>query len=190
MNLNATLFAQLVVFFILAWFTMQFVWPPIVKALDERAKKIADGLAAAERGKQDLELATKRSNDNPVYYIQYAHARVSSVLRQLADRGLVHDLDQGLAALGRLVEPQEQSLAAALARYPELLDSAAAQRAPHLLVHYLRELANEFHSYYNAHAFIVEDAALRNARLALVLATRQVLRNGLAILGVGAPESM
>lgn len=138
----------------------------------------------------DLELATKRSNDNPVYYIQYAHARVSSVLRQLADRGLVHDLDQGLAALGRLVEPQEQSLAAALARYPELLDSAAAQRAPHLLVHYLRELANEFHSYYNAHAFIVEEAALRDARLALVLATRQVLRNGLAILGVGAPESM
>jgi len=169
---------------------MKFVWPPITAALDERAKKIAEGLAAADKVDFDLELATKRSNDNPVYYIQYAHARVSSVLRQLADRGLVHDLDQGLAALGRLVEPQEQSLAAALARYPELLDSAAAQRAPHLLVHYLRELANEFHSYYNAHAFIVEDAALRDARLALVLATRQVLRNGLAILGVGAPESM
>ena len=138
----------------------------------------------------DLELATKRSNDNPVYYIQYAHARVCSVLRQLADRGLAHDLDRGLASLSLLVEPQEQSLAAALTRYPELVDNAAAQRAPHLLVHYLRELANEFHSYYNAHAFIVDQAALRDARLALVLATRQVLRNGLAILGVGAPETM
>ena len=138
----------------------------------------------------DLELATKRSNDNPVYYIQYAHARVSSVLRQLAERGLTHDSASGQAALGRLTEPQEQALAATLTRYPELIDSAATQRAPHLLVHYLRELANDFHSYYNAHPFIVDDAELRDARLALVLATRQVLRNGLGILGVTAPESM
>ena len=138
----------------------------------------------------DLELATKRSNDNPVYYIQYAHARVSSVLRQLAERGLTHDSASGQTALGRLTEPQEQALAATITRYPELIDSAATQRAPHLLVHYLRELANDFHSYYNAHPFIVDDAELRDARLALVLATRQVLRNGLGILGVTAPESM
>jgi len=138
----------------------------------------------------DLELATKRSNDNPVYYIQYAHARVSSVLRQLAERGLIHDSASGQAGLGRLTAPQEQALAATLTRYPELIDSAATQRAPHLLVHYLRELANDFHSYYNAHAFIVDDVELRDARLALVLATRQVLRNGLGILGVTAPESM
>lgn len=138
----------------------------------------------------DLELAKKRSNDNPVYYIQYAHARVSSVLRQLTERGLTHDSVNGQASLGLLTAPQEQALAATLTRYPELIDSAAAQRAPHLLVHYLRELANDFHSYYNAHAFIVEEAALRDARLALVLATRQVLRNGLGILGVTAPESM
>ncbi len=138
----------------------------------------------------DLELAKTRSNDNPVYYIQYAHARVSSVLRQLADRGLEHDIAAGLAGLRQLTEPQEQLLAATLAQYPELIDSAATQRAPHLLVHYLRELATSFHSYYNAHAFIVDDPSLRHARLTLVLATRQVLRNGLGILGVTAPETM
>jgi arginyl-tRNA synthetase len=138
----------------------------------------------------DLELAKSRSNDNPVYYIQYAHARVASVMKQLAARSLSFDASQGLAAAGRLVEAQEQGVLQTLTRYPETLEQAAVNRAPHTLVHYLRELANVFHTYYNAQTFIVEDAALRNARLALVLGVQQVVRNGLTLLGVSAPESM
>jgi arginyl-tRNA synthetase len=138
----------------------------------------------------DLELAKSRSNENPVYYIQYAHARVASVMKQLQARGLSFDADAGLAGLSRLSEPHEQAVLQVLTRYPEVLEQAALNRAPHALVHYLRELANAFHTYYNAQAFIVEDAALRDARLALVLAVAQVLRNGLTLLGVSAPESM
>jgi len=138
----------------------------------------------------DLELAKSRSNDNPVYYVQYAHARVSSVLRQLADRSLAFDRDAGVAALGLLEDPHEQSLMRVLTRWPELVELAAAQRAPHMIVHYLRELATAFHAYYNALPFIVDDAALRNGRLALVMAAQQVIRNGLEILGVSAPDTM
>jgi arginyl-tRNA synthetase len=138
----------------------------------------------------DLELAKSRSNDNPVYYVQYAHARVASVLRQLKDRGLELDRAAGLAALPTLDDPHEQALMTNVTRWPELLELAAAQRAPHMVVHYLRELATAFHAYYNAQQFIVDDPALRNARLVLVLAAQQVIRNGLAILGVSAPETM
>ncbi len=138
----------------------------------------------------DLELAKARTNDNPVYYIQYAHARVASVMKQLQARGLAYDAAEALASLGRLDGANEQAALAALARYPEVLAQAAAARAPHSLVHYLRELANAFHTWYNAATFIVEDAALRNARLALALGTQQVIRNGLGLLGVSAPESM
>ncbi len=138
----------------------------------------------------DLELAKSRSNDNPVYYIQYAHARVASVFRQLAERELEFDAKAGIAALDRAVEPQEKALMSTLSRYPEIIELAASNRAPQHLVHYLRDLANEFHSYYNAHTFIVDDDALRNARLALVTATRHVIGSGLAILGVSAPDSM
>ena len=138
----------------------------------------------------DLELAKSRSSDNPVYYIQYAHARIASVMKQVADRGLPFDAAAGRAALGRLDAAHEVALAGTLSRYPELVELAARQRAPHMLVHYLRELAHDFHTYYNALPFIVEDAALRNARLALVAATRQVIANGLGILGVSAPDSM
>jgi arginyl-tRNA synthetase len=138
----------------------------------------------------DLELAKSRSNDNPVYYIQYAHARVASVLRQLRDRGLAFDAAVARAHLALLVDDYELALMKSLASYPEAVVLAAAQRAPHMLVHYLRELANAFHTYYNAQQFIVEDAPLRNARLALVTAVQQVVRNGLALLGVAAPESM
>jgi len=138
----------------------------------------------------DLELAKSRTNENPVYYIQYAHARVASVMKQLAARGLVFEREQGLAALARLDGPQEQAVLSALTRYPEVVEQAAVNRAPHALVHYLRELANVFHTYYNAEQFIVEDAAVRNARLALVLGVQQVVRNGLTLLGVSAPESM
>jgi arginyl-tRNA synthetase len=138
----------------------------------------------------DLELAKSRSNENPVYYIQYAHARVASVMKQLAARGLRFDCAAGIAAAGQLASAHEQALLHALTRYPEVLEQAALNRAPHALGHYLRELANVFHTYYNAQAFIVDDQALRNARLALVLGVQQVVRNGLALLGVSAPESM
>jgi arginyl-tRNA synthetase len=138
----------------------------------------------------DLELATARSNENPVYYIQYAHARGASVMKQLAARGLSFDRSLGLASLERLTSEHEQTLMMMLARYPEIIEQAAANCAPQTLVHFLRELANAFHAYYNAERFIVEDAALRAARLVLVTAAQQVVRNGLALLGVSAPESM
>ncbi|HWZ62230.1 MAG TPA: arginine--tRNA ligase [Steroidobacteraceae bacterium] len=138
----------------------------------------------------DLELAKSRSNENPVYYIQYAHARVASVMKQLAARGLSFDRAAGLAAVAQLSGTHEQAVLQALARYPEVLEQAADNRAPHALAHYLRELANAFHTYYNAAVFIAEEAPLRNARLALVLGVQQVVRNGLTLLGVSAPETM
>jgi arginyl-tRNA synthetase len=138
----------------------------------------------------DLELAKSRSNDNPVYYIQYAHARVASVMKQLAARQLQYDAAMAADSLDRLDSPQEQAALRELARYPEVVLQAAGARAPHTLVHYLRELANSFHTWYNASTFIVEDAALRNARLALALGVRQVIANGLDLLGVSAPDSM
>ena len=138
----------------------------------------------------DMELAKSRSNDNPVYYIQYAHARVASVLRQLAAKGHDYDGTAGLAALALLSSPQEGAVLTALGRYPEVILFAGTNRAPHTLVHFLRDLANNFHTWYNAEQFIVDDAALRNARLTLALAVQQVVRNGLALLGVSAPETM
>jgi arginyl-tRNA synthetase len=138
----------------------------------------------------DLELAKSRSNDNPVYYIQYAHARVASVLRQLKDRGLALDLVNGEQNLHRLTEPQELALIKRLTQYPEIIEQAASLRAPHMLVHYLRDLANDFHSNYSAHVFLVDDVALRDARLALACAAQLVIRSGLKLLGVSAPETM
>jgi arginyl-tRNA synthetase len=138
----------------------------------------------------DLELAKSRTNENPVFYLQYAHARIASVRRQLQARALTYDEPLALQSLERLESPNEQAALAALARYPEVLLQAAGARAPHALVHYLRELATAFHSWYNAATFIVEDDALRNARLALAFGVQQVLRNGLTLLGVSAPESM
>jgi arginyl-tRNA synthetase len=138
----------------------------------------------------DLALAKSRSNDNPVYYIQYAHARVASVQRQLASKGCAYDPAVALSSLDTLTSPHEIALLTALGRYPEIIQLAATNRAPHALVHFLRELANCFHTWYNAEQFIVEDARLRNARLALAIATQQVVRNGLRLLGVSAPETM
>ena len=134
----------------------------------------------------DLELAKARSNDNPVYYIQYAHARVASVQRQMEERGIVHD--RGARASPRsawLVEPQEQQADQAHLRVSLKPSSTAPlKRAPHTLVHYLRDLANDFHTYYSAHQFLVEDAALRDARVSLAFAAQIVIRNGLSLLGV------
>ena len=138
----------------------------------------------------DLELAKSESSDNPVYYIQYAHARVASVFRQLDEKSLSWDEESGREQLELLVEPQEKTLMTTLSRYPEVVELAANNRAPQHLVHYLRDLANDFHTYYNAHAFIVDDADLRNARLYLITATRTVIANGLGIIGVSAPEKM
>ena len=138
----------------------------------------------------DLKLATSRTNENPVYYVQYAHARVCSVFRQLDEKSLPRNLPNGMAHLTRLTEPQENTLVATLARDPEVVEQSALQHAPHHLIHYLRELAGELHGYYNSHQFLVEDADLRDARLNLIAAVRQVIANGLALLDVSAPESM
>lgn len=138
----------------------------------------------------DLDLAKSQSSDNPVYYIQYAHARVCSVMRQLEEKSLGHDNGRGLANLDRLTETHEQALLTGLSRYPEVLEGAALNHEPHQLAHFLRDLANDFHTYYNAHQFLVDDAELRDARLCLIRATRQVIANGLGLLGVSAPESM
>jgi arginyl-tRNA synthetase len=138
----------------------------------------------------DIDLARSQSNDNPVYYIQYAHARVAAVMRQLDERGYAYDAAAGEAALAQLVEPDAVALVAALGRFPELVTTAAANLEPHLVAQYLRDLAAAFHGYYHALPFLVDDSALRNARIALALATQQVLRNGLDLLGVHAPDKM
>ena len=138
----------------------------------------------------DLKLATSKSNDNPVFYVQYAHARVCSVLRQLDEKGWGKNLLLGLENLEKLTEEHESSLLATLARYPEVLERSALQYEPHQLVIYLRDLAHDFHTYYNAHQFLVDDEVLRNARLSLICAVKQVLANGLGLLSINAPESM
>ena len=134
----------------------------------------------------DLDLAKSESQDNPVYYVQYAHARVCSVFAQWG--GDPARLER--AALEPLDNPRELSLMQRLGEFPELVQAAAHELAPHTIAFYLRELAGEFHSYYNAERILVEDEALRAARLALCAATRQVLANGLSLLGVSAPEKM
>ena len=138
----------------------------------------------------DLDLAKSQSNDNPVYYIQYAHARVCSVLRQLTEKGLSHDIANGQQHLELLTESHEAGLVKKLNKYADTIVSAATKAEPHLLVHYLRELASELHTYYNAHQFIVEDQNHRDARLNLIIACQQVIANGLKLLGVSAPEVM
>ncbi|WP_456449281.1 arginine--tRNA ligase [Thiolapillus sp.] len=138
----------------------------------------------------DLDLAKSQSSDNPVYYVQYAHARICAVLRQAAEKGLDIEPSEGVANLERLTETHELALLNSLSRYPEVVEAAALNEEPHQLTHYLRDLANDLHTYYNAHQFLVDDAALRDARVKLILATREVLRNGLNLIGVSAPESM
>jgi arginyl-tRNA synthetase len=134
----------------------------------------------------DLDLAKSQSNENPVYYIQYAHARVCSVLAQWG--GSASDLPGADIAL--LDNERELALCARLAEFPETIENAARDHAPHAIAFYLKDLAGDFHSYYNAERILLDDERLRHARLALCLAVRQTLRNGLAILGVSAPESM
>ena len=146
------------------------------------------------RGEQpvdfDLDLAKSKSNENPVYYVQYAHARICSVFRQLAEKNITYDQADGLKNVTLLVEPHELQLLSTLSRYGDLIVNAAEQYEPHMLTNYLRDVANDFHAYYNAQQFLVEEGALRNARLTLVIAARQVITNGLKLLGVSSPESM
>ena len=140
----------------------------------------------------DVDLALSQSEDNPVYYVQYAHARICSVLQQASEKGLaVPDEPTALRAdLSPLASAREHTLLNRLSAYPDLLKNAADELAPHQIAYYLKDLAADFHGYYNAERVLVDDELTRDARLALLLATRQVLRNGLAILGVSAPERM
>jgi arginyl-tRNA synthetase len=134
----------------------------------------------------DVDLAVKASDENPVFYVQYAHARICSVLA--AWKGDAATLAQADVAL--LAAPTEQALLVRLSEFPEMLTAAAADIAPHNVAFYLRDLASAFHSWYGAERFLVDDAALAAARMALLSATRQVLQNGLAVLGVSAPQAM
>ena len=136
----------------------------------------------------DLDLAKSKSNENPVYYIQYAHARICSVFKQADEKEL--ELDVSQANLSLLTEETEKDILRELSRFRSVLESSAIQYEPHQLAYYLRDLSNHFHSYYNACKFIVDDKNLTQSRLALINATQQILKNGLSILGVGAPESM
>ena len=138
----------------------------------------------------DLKLATSKTNENPVFYVQYAYARICSVLRQLDEKGWDRDLLLGMESLDKLAEEHEINLVSTLTRYPETLERAALQHEPHLLIHYLRELAQELHTYYNAHQFLVENAEIRDARLNLICAVKQVLANGMSLLHINTPEAM
>lgn len=149
---------------------------------------------AMRKGEQhmdfDLDLAKSQSNENPVFYVQYAYARISSVMKQLEEKNKQFDEASGLANLDLLNASHEKQLLNTLSGYPDMITSAALHYEPHLLTHYLRELASDFHAYYNSQQFLVEDDTLRNARLALILAVRQVLLNGFDLLGITARESM
>lgn len=136
----------------------------------------------------DLDLAKSESKDNPVYYIQYAHARIASMLRKLDSNEI--DTEAGLTALAELGEDSEVAVAKRLSEYPQHIENAARNFEPHVITHYLRDLASEFHTYYNSHKVLVDDAQLKSARVTLSLAVKQVIANGLQLLGVTAPESM
>ena len=137
----------------------------------------------------DVDLALKQNDENPVFYVQYAHARICSVIQQYVDKG-GDPAAIAQADLSLLTAPTESALMLKLADYPAMLSNAAETLAPHDVTFYLRDVAGAFHSYYAAERFLVDDAALTRARLALLSATRQVIRNALAVLGVSAPEKM
>jgi arginyl-tRNA synthetase len=138
----------------------------------------------------DIDLATSKSNDNPVYYIQYAHARVFGVLAKVAEQNLSFNAEAGLAALSALDLDAERELMTQLRRYPDIVKAAADSLEPAMVATYLKDLASLFHSYYNSNKMLVEDDDIRQARLVLSKAVAQVIANGLHILGVSAPEQM
>ena len=138
----------------------------------------------------DIDLALSKSNENPVYYIQYAHARICSVQRRATDQFEQWSSSDGVPHLALLDQPEEQSLALALSKFPDVLSGATKRLEPHAVANYLRDVAAEFHSFYNAHKIIDDNAELSLARLSLATATRYVIANGLRVLGVSAPEAM
>jgi len=137
----------------------------------------------------DLDLATKQSQENPVYYVQYGHARLCSMLRQAADKGIILGAIDDVR-LDLLVSQEELDLLKEMATYPELLRSAACDLAPHRIIFYLQDLAGKFHSYYNKHRVLSDDVELSRARLWLINGLRTVFHNGLVLIGVKAPETM
>jgi arginyl-tRNA synthetase len=137
----------------------------------------------------DLELATKKTNDNPVFYVQYVHARISSILAKGREQG-INTVNPTDAAVALLTEPEEIQLIKTLARYPEIVETSAVFMEPHRITYYLMELAAAFHAYYNKHRVLADDSDLAQARLYLVLAIQKIIRNGLRLLGVSAPEKM
>jgi len=138
----------------------------------------------------DLDLAKAQSSDNPVFYIQYAHARICSIFEKLDQQGIQHNKEIGNVNLELLNTDHEQDLLRTISSYPEILIAAARTRSPHLLANFLREIAQNFSSYYNEHKIAVDDENLRNARLNLSKATKIIIANGLKLLGASAPESM
>ncbi len=137
----------------------------------------------------DLELAKKKTNDNPVFYVQYVHARISSISRKSRERGL-DESEWDESALAMLQEPEEINLMKAMTRYPEVVEDSATYMEPHRITFYLMDLASSFHTYYNKHRVLSDDPLLSKGRLYLVLAVQKVIRNGLTLLGVSAPEKM
>ncbi|MBU4126879.1 MAG: arginine--tRNA ligase, partial [Proteobacteria bacterium] len=137
----------------------------------------------------DLELAKKKTNDNPVYYVQYVHARISSIARK-AQEGGISDMVWSDAAVSRLTEPEEIQLIKIMSRYPETVRCSAEYMEPHRITYFLMNLASAFHAYYNKHRVLTDEAELTLGRLYLALAIKKIIRNGLALLGVSAPEKM
>ena len=162
--------------------------------IDEVGKDATRYFLAARRVESqlnfDLELAASQSNDNPVYYIQYAHARICSVFRQMTEQSLQSDQINGLEHLNLLTSDYEKAIIDRISKFSDLIKNAAQTLETHMLAHYLRDLANDFHTYYNAEKFIVDDSNLRDARLCLITATKQVIVNGLDLLAINAPEKM
>ncbi|MEE9496262.1 MAG: DALR anticodon-binding domain-containing protein, partial [Desulfobacterales bacterium] len=137
----------------------------------------------------DLEVAKQKSNDNPVYYVQYVHARIASIVRKGKERG-TPDVSWDDQAVARLEAPEEIDLIKSLARYPDVLAGSAKSMEPHRVTYYLMNLASAFHTYYNKHRVLSDDPQLQCGRLNLVLAVQKVIRNGLTLLGVSAPDKM
>jgi len=137
----------------------------------------------------DLEVAKQKTNDNPVYYVQYVHARISSIIRKGGQKGITRGADAAASAV-RLTAPEEINLIKQLDRYPETVRLSAETMEPHRITFYLMNLASDFHSYYNKHRVLTDDPVLTQGRLYLVSAVRSVIRNGLRLLGVSAPETM
>ena len=137
----------------------------------------------------DLEIAKKKTNDNPVYYVQYVHARISSIIRKAKERGIDPAAGRNIL-LDALVEPEEMNLIKIMGQYPEVIQSSAVYMEPHRITYYLMNLAAAFHSYYNKHRVLVDEEGLAQARLYLVIAVKKIIRNGLTLLGVSAPEKM